>query len=45
MSCIQPTKFAHVVYRTRRFERMLQWYESVFGAGSVPESGSGFLNL
>ena len=32
MSHIRPTKFAHVVYRTRRFEQMLQWYETVFGA-------------
>ena len=32
MSSIRPTKFAHVVYRTRRFERMLRWYETVFGA-------------
>jgi len=27
-----PTKFAHVVYRTRRFEEMIAWYETVFGA-------------
>ena len=32
MSSIRPTKFAHVVYRTRRFEQMLQWYATVFGA-------------
>jgi catechol-2,3-dioxygenase len=32
MAHIQPTKFAHVVYRTRRFEQMLQWYKTVFGA-------------
>ena len=32
MSCIRPTKFAHVVYRTRRFEQMVQWYETVFDA-------------
>lgn len=29
MSRIRPTKFAHVVYRTRRFEQMLHWYETV----------------
>lgn len=29
---IRPRKFAHVVYRTRRFEAMLRWYETVFGA-------------
>ena len=32
MDPIRPTKFAHVVYRTRRFEQMLQWYETVFDA-------------
>lgn len=32
MSSIRPTKFAHVVYRTRRFEQMLCWYQTVFGA-------------
>ncbi len=29
---IRPVKFVHVVYRTRRFEEMPQWYETVFGA-------------
>jgi catechol-2,3-dioxygenase len=32
MSCSHPIKFAHVVYRTRRFEQMLQWYGTVFDA-------------
>lgn len=32
MSFFRPTKFAHIVYRTRRFDAMLQWYETVFGA-------------
>ena len=32
MSCMRPTKFAHVVYRTRRFEHMVHWYETVFDA-------------
>lgn len=32
MSSIRPTKFAHVVYRTRRLEEMLSWYETVFDA-------------
>lgn len=32
MNTIRPTKFAHIVYRTRRFEEMLKWYELVFGA-------------
>ncbi len=29
---IAPSKLAHVVYRTRRFEEMLVWYGTVFGA-------------
>lgn len=29
---IRPSKFAHVVYRTQRFEEMLDWYQTVFGA-------------
>ena len=32
MPCIRPRKFAHVVYRTRRMEEMLDWYQFVFGA-------------
>jgi catechol-2,3-dioxygenase len=32
MSRIRPTKFVHVVYRTRRFEQMLRWYQTVFDA-------------
>ncbi len=27
-----PSKFAHVVYRTRRFDEMIRWYQTVFGA-------------
>lgn len=29
---VQPRKFAHVVYRTRRFAEMLDWYKAVFDA-------------
>jgi catechol-2,3-dioxygenase len=32
MMRIRPQKFVHVVYRTRRFERMLEWYQFVFDA-------------
>jgi catechol-2,3-dioxygenase len=32
MSRTRPSKFAHVLYRTRRFEQMLSWYETVFDA-------------
>lgn len=32
MSRTQPSMFAHVVYRTRRFEEMLAWYQLVFDA-------------
>lgn len=31
MTARVPTKFAHVVYRTRRFDEMMRWYETVFG--------------
>jgi catechol-2,3-dioxygenase len=32
MNIARPTKFAHVVYRTRRFDEMLRWYQTVFAA-------------
>jgi catechol-2,3-dioxygenase len=32
MSRIRPARFVHVVYRPRRFEEMVQWYETVFDA-------------
>ena len=32
MSRIRPRKFVHVVYRTRRFDEMVRWYQTVFGA-------------
>lgn len=32
MPCVRPKAFVHVVYRTRRFEAMLQWYATVFDA-------------
>lgn len=28
----RPTKLAHIVYRTRRFSEMLEWYQAVFDA-------------
>jgi catechol 2,3-dioxygenase-like lactoylglutathione lyase family enzyme len=28
----RPSKFAHVVYRTRRFDEMVDWYRQVFEA-------------
>ncbi|WP_397415273.1 VOC family protein [Phenylobacterium sp.] len=31
----KPVKFAHVVYQTRRYEEMIAWYETVFGATVV----------
>ena len=40
MSRIRPTKFAHVVYRTRRFEQMLDWYKTVFDARVQHQSGA-----
>ena len=32
MTRVRPHKFAHVVYRTRRFDEMLAWYQFVFDA-------------
>jgi len=32
MARVRPEKFVHVVYRTRRFEQMLEWYKVVFDA-------------
>lgn len=31
-SMARPSKFAHIVYRTRRFEEMVGWYQKVFEA-------------
>jgi catechol-2,3-dioxygenase len=31
----KPSKFAHVVYSTRRFEEMIDWYQKVFEATVV----------
>ena len=31
----KPTKFAHVVYQTRRYDEMLDWYQKVFEAKVV----------
>src|SRR6185295_5962738 len=31
----KPSKFAHVVYSTRRFEEMIDWYQKVFEAKVV----------
>jgi catechol 2,3-dioxygenase-like lactoylglutathione lyase family enzyme len=31
----KPTKFAHVVYSTRRFDEMIAWYQEVFEAKVV----------
>src|SRR5262245_7160401 len=30
MARIRPSRFVHVVYRTRRFEAMIAWYQAVF---------------
>lgn len=32
MPLARPSKFAHIVYRTRRFKEMIEWYKTVFGA-------------
>ena len=31
MSSVRPPRFVHVVYRTRKFEQMIEWYREVFG--------------
>ena len=30
MSRIRPSRFVHVVYRTRQFDKMIAWYQAVF---------------
>lgn len=32
MPVTRPTHMGHVVYRTRRFAQMIEWYQTVFGA-------------
>jgi len=32
VSRIRPQRFVHVVYRTRQFDRMIDWYTTVFDA-------------
>jgi len=32
MSRVRPARFVHVVYRTRRFDEMVQWYQTVLDA-------------
>ncbi|MEU6745942.1 VOC family protein [Spirillospora sp. NPDC046719] len=32
MDRIRPARFVHVVYRTHRFDTMLEWYQKVFDA-------------
>ena len=32
MAHIRPPKFVHVLYRTRRYEQMIEWYKIVFDA-------------
>lgn len=40
----KPVKFAHVVYQTRRFEEMVNWYQKVFEATVVYQNpGIAFL--
>ena len=31
MPRIRPARFVHVVYRTRQFDKMIAWYQAVFG--------------
>ena len=36
---VAPTKLAHVVRRTARFDEMVRWYQTVFGAEIVHSDG------
>lgn len=38
MSLTRPLQLAHVVYRTRRFEQMVHWYQTMFGAHVISEN-------
>src|SRR5436189_17680 len=44
MTIAKPAKLAHVVYRTRRFSEMIEWYKTVFGA-KVQYENPGFAFL
>ena len=33
MSRVRPTRFVHVVHRTRRFDRMVRWYANAVMRG------------
>jgi catechol-2,3-dioxygenase len=35
---VKPVKFAHVVYQTRRFDEMIDWYRDVFEAEVVHQN-------
>ncbi|MDX6304928.1 MAG: hypothetical protein QOI77_1897 [Blastocatellia bacterium] len=42
----KPSKFAHVVYSTRRFEEMVDWYQSgLRGDSGLSKSGIRFSHL
>lgn len=32
MPLVSPARFVHIVYRTRRFDQMIDWYQLVFNA-------------
>ena len=34
----RPSKFAHIVYSTRRFQQMIDWYQTVFEAHVVHQN-------
>jgi len=38
MSTSAPFRFAHVLYRTRRFDAMIRWYQDVFGASVMHQN-------
>lgn len=37
---VKPGRFAHVVYMTRRFDEMIDWYRNVFEADVVHQDAA-----
>ena len=37
---VKPVKFAHIVYQTRRFDEMIEWYRTVFQAEVVHQDAA-----
>ena len=35
-----PSRFCHVVYKTHRYNEMIEWYQKVFEASSIVTTDS-----